>query len=513
LLNVTTDPIENCEVLVTVEVDEKQTDKLLKAAAGRISRQVRIPGFRPGKAPYRLIVQRFGEEVVRNEALEDLSKSVFEQALKQIDVEPFAPASLEDVDWDPLVMKVRVPVAPVVELGDYRGLRIEVEPVEATEAEIEEALGNLKDEYATWNPVERPAKLGDQITLAVKEQAGDQVLAENENVEYELAEVEEEGAGPDLTTPLIGLSAGEDKEFSVTYPETADDPRYAGQDVTISVRMHGVKEKETYPLDDDFAQMVGDFDTLEELKEKITEDVRQRKQREADRELGEDAFEQLIENAERIEWPQVIEDEELDQALEEQDRRLQQNGLSLETYLSMQKTTREELREEHRPGVQKRLQRSLVLSKLVELEDISVEGHEVSNQLDRMSILAGEQGADLRESLTTPDGLRHIAGDILTAKTRDRLVQIVKGEAEEEIDEEIETEIEMEIEAETEAEIEAEIETETEIEAEIEAEIEIETETEAKAEIKEETDTGLEKETEEEVVEVDTGAAEAAVDE
>ena len=100
MLNVTTDPLENCEVLMTVEVDQKQTDKLLKSAAGRISRQVRIPGFRPGKAPYRVIVQRFGEEVIRNEALEDLSKSVFEQALEQADVEPYAPASLEDVTWD-----------------------------------------------------------------------------------------------------------------------------------------------------------------------------------------------------------------------------------------------------------------------------------------------------------------------------------------------------------------------------------------------------------------------------
>ena len=131
MLNVTTDPLENCEVLMTVEVDEKQTDNLLKTAAGRISRQVRIPGFRPGKAPYRVIVQRFGEDVVRNEALEDLSKSVFEQALKQTDVEPYAPASLEDVSWDPLVMKVRVPVAPVVgsRAPDFTLNDIEGQPV------------------------------------------------------------------------------------------------------------------------------------------------------------------------------------------------------------------------------------------------------------------------------------------------------------------------------------------------------------------------------------------------
>jgi trigger factor len=431
LLNVTTDALENCEVLMTVEVDEKQTNSLLKQAAGRISRQVRIPGFRPGKAPYRVIVQRFGEDVVRNEALEDLSKSVFEQALEEADVEPYAPASLEDVSWDPLVMKVRVPVAPVVELGDYRAMRMEVEPVEVTDEEVEEALEGLQDEYASWNPVERPAQLGDLVTMAIKERVGDEVLAEDENVEYQLDEAEEDETRPDLTTPLLGLSAGDEKEFNITYPDTVRDARYAGRDVTVWVKIHGVKEKETYPLDDDFAQTVGDFDTLGELKASLADDIKRRKKREADNELGEEAFNRLVENAERIEWPEALEEEELSQALEEQDRRLQQNGLSLDTYLSMQKQTRDEFREEYRPAVRDRLQRSLALSKLVELENISVEGHEVTDQIDRMSIMAGEQGGALRDALTNPESMRHIAGDLLATKARERLVQIVKGETDE----------------------------------------------------------------------------------
>jgi trigger factor len=465
LLNVTTEPLENCEVLMTVEVDEKQTDKLLKAAAGRISRQVRIPGFRPGKAPYRVIIQRFGEEVVRDEAMEDLSEAVFKQALEQTELEPYAPASLEDVSWDPLVMKVRVPVPPVVELGDYRAMRIDAEPVEVGETEVDEALQELQDEYATWNPVERPAQLGDLVTMAVTEQSGAEILAQNESVEYELTQPDEDDTGPDLTTPLIGLAAGEEKEFNATYPEAFSDPRYAGQEVTVSVKVHGVKEKELYPLDDDFAQTVGDFDTLEQLTEKLTEDIRRRKEREADNELGEQALVQLIESAERIEWPKALEEEEIDQALEEQDRRLQENGLSLDTYLSMQKKTREELREEYRPAVQERLRRSLVLSKLVELENLRVAGHEVTDRIDRMSMLAGERGAELREALTTPDSLRYIANDLLTSKARERLVQIVRGEVEEETGEEDEEETEQEPGAEIDEEIEAEAEQETEKEA------------------------------------------------
>jgi trigger factor len=448
LLKVTTDSLENCEVLVTVEVDEQQTDKLLKAAAQRISKQVKIPGFRPGKAPYRMIVRRVGEETVHDEALEDLSQSVFKQALEQAELEPYAPASMEDVTWDPLVMKVRVPVAPIIKLGDYRAMRMEVEPVEVSEAEVDEALKNLQEEYAVWNPVERPAQLGDMVTMAVKEQIGEDVLGDEENVEYELTEKEEDASGPDLTTPLIGLSAGDEKEFSLTYPQSFSDSRYAGKEVAVSVKVHGVKEKELYPLDDDFAQTVGDFDTLQELKEKLTEDIRQQKEREADNELSQEALKQLLENAERIEWPSVLEEEEIDQMLSEQDRRLQQSGLNLDTYLSIQKKTREQLREEFRPAAQERLRRSLALSKLVELEDLSVAGHEVSGQIDRLSLMAGERGSELRQALATPDNVQYIINDLLTSKALERLVQIVKGETETET----EAEVDIEVEAETEAE-------------------------------------------------------------
>ena len=452
MLNVTTEPLENCEVLMTVEVDEQQTEKLLKTAAQRISRQIKIPGFRPGKAPYRLLVQRVGEETVREEALEDLSQSIFKQALEQADLEPYAQASLEDVSWEPLVMKVRVPTAPVVELGDYRSLRLEPEVVEVTEEEVGDALEDLRQQYAVWNPVERPAQLGDLVTMAVKEHSGDQLLAENESVEYELKPAEEGEAGPDLTTPLIGLSAGEEKEFTVTYPQTVDDPRYAGKDITISVNVYAVKEKELYPLDDDFAQTVGDFDTLEEFKEKLRGDIREEKQRQADRKLAEEALKQVIEDAERVEWPKVLEEEEIDHALEDQDQRLQGEGLSLDTYLSMQKKTREALREEFRPATQERLRRSLVMGKLADLEHLSIAGHEITGQIDRLSLLAGERSQEMREALATPDNIQHVVSDLLAAKVRERLVKIVKGEAE---TEEQETQPQPEAEAEAEANTES----------------------------------------------------------
>jgi len=250
-----------------------------------------------------------------------------------------------------------------------------------------------------------------------------------DDVEYELVESGEEDSGPDMTTPLIGLSSGDEKAFTISYPEAFDNPRYAGKDVTVAVKVHSVKEKEVYPLDDDFAQTVGDFDTLEQLKEKFTADLHADKQRAADSTLAQKALENLVANAKRIEWPKVLEEESLDQALDERDRELQQRGLSLDVSLSMQKKSREELREELRPTIQDQLRRSMVMSKLVELEDLSVAGHELSAQVERLSMMAGERSTELQRALSTPANLQHIASDLLTSKTLDRLVQIVKGEA------------------------------------------------------------------------------------
>jgi trigger factor len=428
LLNVITEPLENCEVLMTVEVDEEETDKLLKAAAQRISKQARLPGFRPGKAPYAMIIRRFGEDTVHEETMSDLSQSVFKRALEQAKLEPYAPASMEEVTWTPLVMKVRVPVAPIVELGDYRTLRVEAEPVEASEEEIEAELKRLQEEYAKVTPVEFPAQLGNLVTMDREQRAGDELLDHDEDFEYELVEVEDDSQ-PDLTTPLIGVAAGDEKEFTVTYPETYRDARYAGKEITVAVKIHGVKNKEIFPLDDDFAQMVGDFDTLQQLKDNLAGEIRQRKQRAADGRLADKALKQLAASV-KVEWPKELEEKEIDQVLARQERELRRSGLSMDTYLSIQKKTREELREEVRPKTREQLRESLVLSKLVELENLSIAGHEVVGQIDRLSAMAGEQQAELRQALTTPDNVQYIMTDLLTAKVMERLAQIAKGEAE-----------------------------------------------------------------------------------
>jgi trigger factor len=428
LLKVTTEPREKCEVLMTVEVDDTRSDHALKAAARRIAAKVQIPGFRPGKAPYALVARRFGEKTIRQEALEDLGESVFREALEQVNLEPYAPASMEDISWSPLVMKVRVPIPPIVELGDYRSLRLEAEPVEVTEAEIDEALIALQEERAGRNVVERPSQLGDKIHMAIQIRVGDRIIVDDDDAEYVLR-LPAEGEGPDLSTPMLDLSAGDEKTFTIAYPESYSNKELAGQDAEVSVLVKSIQERELYPLDDDFAQMIGDFGTLEQLKDNLRESALQRKQREADQDLASEAFEKVVADAPRVEWPAALEEATIDRWIENLERQLQRENMPFDSYLRAQQKTREQLREDFRPGAQKELRLTLVAREIANKEGLSVGVEEVASYIDLVSQLSGERSESVRQSLTNSEAsVRQIAQDLLGAKVRDRLLLVVKGQ-------------------------------------------------------------------------------------
>lgn len=457
-MKVTTEELERCETLLTVEVEPEQQEKMLKKAAQRIAREVKIPGFRPGKAPYNVIVRRFGIEAIQSEALEQSVEDLVKEGMANVKLTPFAQIRLDSVEWSPaLKIKIKVPTKPVVELGNYRDTRLEAKAVEVTEQDVEEALQRLQEQQATWVPVERPAEIGDLISMTVTEKDGDTILSDHQAVEYELKPVNEEDDDddeedeededldddddddeddddqkswrPDLTTPLLGLSAGESKTFSVTYPEDFQNQQYAGKEITFEVEVSGVKAKELDPLDDEFAKQVGDYETLDALKDKIREDIRQSRERMNNFELGSQALDQIIENAEKIEWPAALEEEQIDHEIEHYEHHLKQANLTLDAALRVQKKTKEELREELRENVVKQLKRGLVMSKVAELEKLEVSQMEVLEQAKLMADMYGG-GDRMWQSLLAAEARQgSIANELLSSKVMQRLGVIAKGEA------------------------------------------------------------------------------------
>lgn len=427
-MKVTTEALERCETLLTIELDPKKEQDMLQKAAKRISREVRIPGFRPGKAPFNTIVRRFGLEALQQEALESTTDQLLKEALDEANVKPFAQIKLEEVSWDPLVIKIKVPTQPNVALAEYREVRLESGPIDVTEEDIAEALKSLQEQHATWTPVERASQLGDLISMTVLEKAGETVLAENQAVEYDLVPLPEEHKGPDLITPLVGLSAGESKIFAVTYPEDYKDVDYAGKEITFSVDVSSVKEKELDPLDDDFAQQASDFDTLDELTADIKANLTKNRERQRDIKLGTEMLDKLMAESPTLEWPAAVEEEELDEELGRLERQFKNYGLTLDSVLAMQNKTREQVREENRPTVVDRMKRSLILGKVAEQEGLEVKQSEILQQAKAIADYSGGGESMWRSLISSGVQQSMIASDLISDKALMRLAAIARGE-------------------------------------------------------------------------------------
>ncbi len=428
-MKVTTEVLERCETLVIVEVDAKKEQNMLKKAAKRIAREVKIPGFRPGKAPYNVVVRRFGPEAVQKEALEQSVDKIIQDAIQDADIVPYARISLDGIEWNPLTVKVKVPTRPEVELGEYRDIRIESEPVEVTDEDVEETLKNIQDRNAVWNPVERAAEIGDLVTMDVVEKDGEDVLSKREAVDQELGDpAGHEGHDhPDMTTPLLGLSAGDEKIFAVDYPEAFEDERYAGKEITLEVKINSVKEKEVDPLDDEFAKSFSDFDTLAEFKEDILKNLKNQRQREQNRQLGNEAIDKIVENG-TIVWPQAFEDESIDQEVKRVQRQMESYGLSIENYFQMQGITEEDYKEQVREQVVNQLKRSLALGKIVTLEKLEVGESEILERAKMIADFSGGGEQLWRNIMASQPQRARVAEELIVDKALDQLAAIVKGE-------------------------------------------------------------------------------------
>jgi len=437
-LKVTAERLENCQVELTIEVDEERVEQGLRRAARRVSKRRRIPGFRPGRAPYDTVLRLFGKDALYQEALDDLGQAVFKEAMEKEGVEPFAQAELMDVQFEPLVLKMVVPVAPIVELGDYRQLRLTPPEVTVSDEDVEAALKHIQAQHSQWQPVERPAQLDDQAIVDIESTVEGEVVLSNQERAL-LLKAESSYPLPGFNEQIVGMIIGEDREFDLTYPENLANEKLAGKESHFKAHLHDLKELVLPELDDDLAKTVGDFETFDDLKAKVREGLQAEAEREAESRFTSEVSTATVERA-QIEFPPVLLERELDSLLEEQDRVLRQReSLTLDNWLEINKKSKEEYRDELRPQAMERLKRGLALGKVVELEGITVEEEEVEAQIKRMSSSFGEQADKAREVFSSPDNMRSIASDLLTNKALQRLAAIARGEVENEIDEVDET--------------------------------------------------------------------------
>jgi trigger factor len=426
-MKVTTERLDNCQVNVFIELDAAEIDGKLRQTARKISREFAMPGYRKGRAPYHAVVRIFGREAVQQETLENFGNDLYDAALEEIEYEPFDVGSLEEVEWDPFRMTVLLPIQPEVDLGDYGAVRVPYEPAEVTDEQIDEYLKGLQQEHGQRVPVERAADFGDQVVLDMHGQAAEEEVMNN--VGYELLLVAEATYPlPGFHEEIVGMSPGEEKAFTLTMPEDEEQEEVAGQEAAITVRLHTVREEDLPPLDDDLAMMVGDYDTLDDLKAGVRENLETDALQRAEAEYLEQVLDAMVEAAERIEYPPKAVEQETEVVMNQMERNLAASGMQLDTFLNMVGKTREMYKQELSPSAEDRLKKRLVLNKVAEEEGLTVEEEELEEEIERLIEAMGEQAESMRAVLETPGGKESVSQDLLISRAQQRVVEIAKGE-------------------------------------------------------------------------------------
>jgi trigger factor len=424
-LEVATKELENRQAVLTATLDEEWLDPFMRMASRRLASRVEIPGFRKGKAPHLVVVRHMGREALVREVIEDLGQAAYEAALKESGLEPIQLDDLEIAEWEPLALRMTVSLPPVVELGDYRSVPVTMEDVEVADEDVEQALQELQEQYAERVPVDRPAQLSDFAVLDADGTVDGRVVLKAEGQEYELTENGDTTVAG-FARNLAGMSPGEERSFSLAYPEDYEDEDLAGKEVSFRVHLHDLQEKRRPAVDDELAKMAGGFESVGELREDIKQSLYARREAKQQDDLAEGLLDTLLQQAE-IDAPPTFVDRELDSMVGGLAYDLQQQGFTLDGYLRTTNRTADGLIEEFRPTAEKRVGKSLILAQLIKEEGIEVGDSDIEQEVARMTRVYGQDKEALREALLGNEQIREEIRNRLYGR---KVVQRLAGQRE-----------------------------------------------------------------------------------
>ncbi|HET8975065.1 MAG TPA: trigger factor [Solirubrobacterales bacterium] len=375
---------------VEVAVDAAEVDKRLKATAQRLGGEMKIPGFRKGKVPAEMVLQRLGRQTVLTEALESSLGDWYERAMAESGVNAVGDPKLDLSELpeagEPLEFAIEVAVRPPAELGEYKGLEVGRAETEVPDEAVQEELERLREGFARLNPVERPAAEGDAALIDYEGTIDGEPFEGGAAKDYLL----EIGAGrvlPEFEEAVKGASGGEQKETTVNFPDDYQGEEVAGKTAIFKIDVREVREKELPELDDDFAAEASEFETLAELREAIRGRMQEHLEDQMRERFREAALDAAVANA-TVDIPEEIVKARADEMWDRVERRLRQQGMEPNAYLQMQGKTREEIVEEARPDASRALKREAVLEAVAEAEAIEISEEDM---LDALQIPPGHE--------------------------------------------------------------------------------------------------------------------------
>lgn len=424
LVKVTVERLPQSTVRLDIAADEEEFRAAFERALRRISQQVQVPGFRPGRAPRALVERRVGRELIVAEAQRELMDRLYREALQQHQLVPVSDPEVEIYQDEPLAFRVEVQVYPQAELDGYREIRVEPREVTVTDEEIEQVIEGLRRGQAVWRtPAElRHPQDGDQVVVDIEAYEGEQPFQEPlRNATFDLGE---SNLFAEIDQAIRSLLPGEQAEFDIAFAEDDErvSPELRGKTLHYRVVLHEVKERELPELDDAFAQSFG-VQSLAELRERVRRDLLRQKAQAARAEVLQAAVERLLEVA-KVEIPPALIDRQVAADLERLRDRLRQQGSSLEEFLRFQGKTLEEFAQELRPEAEQRLCRYVVLEAFAQAEGISVTEEELEEEIERLAVASGRP-EEYRAVYNVPSIRGYLADELHERKVSERLLELV----------------------------------------------------------------------------------------
>ncbi len=410
--------IEGCKHELEITVPVEEIDQETERAVSNIQKKVKIPGFRPGKVPATIVRTRFAQEV-RQDVLETLVPKYLQKRFEADELKVVGRPNVTDVHFEkgePLRFKAEFEVAPEVELGEYRGLTTHYSDPEVSDEDVNQRIEQLREQKAQHVTIDpRPIEDGDYATISLDSISGtDSPIHQDEMMLH----VGDPDTLPEFTENLRGMSPEESKEFDISYPEDYGQEKLAGKTVKFRMQLKAIRRKELPELNDEFAKDLGDFNTLDELRDAVKKSIFQERESAAQRKAKDELVDRLVESHD-FPVPEVYLDRQIEAEMETRLRQLSSNGVDV----SKLKLDWNKVKESQRPKALHDVKASLLLDKVADRETIVATQDEVDREIQQIARQEREPVAAMRKKLEKSGAVGRIATHIRTEKTLNLLFE------------------------------------------------------------------------------------------
>lgn len=424
-MNVTTEKIENHKVVLTIEVPAEELDKGIKAACKSLANRVNIPGFRKGKAPRRILEMNIGKEAILDEAFDRVAQKAFDEALKQENLDPVDRPQVDIVTLEEgkdVVFKATITPVPEVTLGEYKGLKVAKDAVEVKDEQVEEQVKNILNHHAKMVDAEEGATVAndDFITLDFKGEVDGVAFAGGEGKDYPL-QIGSHSFIDTFEDQLVGLKVGEEKDVNVTFPEEYHAKDLAGKAAVFHCKINSIKHKEMPELTDEFVKASTSYESIEDMKAKLRENIEKNAQREADTKRRNEILKQATDNI-TVDIPEVMVENRVSNMIQELSVNLENQGMNLDAYLKYANMDMAKLREQYKESAAIAVKTDLMLDAVAKAEDIKVENADINAEIALLAATYGTTPQEVSKIIKKNHSIGNLVATVLRKKAANFII-------------------------------------------------------------------------------------------